>query len=112
VREHEFGARPHYVSSKTGDTIDDFLDQMTTTFKGISTHLIPHSYAVILVSSECRIRGTMHDLPARLEEALQGISYSPLTRIKRRIPRTKKSFNPDIGSIESETLMFLRWDGK
>ena len=111
VREREFGAPQHYASSN-GDTIDDFLEQMTATFDGISTHLIRGAYAVVLVSSQCRIRGKIHELPARLEEALRRISYVPLTRIKRRIPRTKKAFNPDIGSIESETLMFLRWDGK
>ena len=111
VREREFGARPHFVSSN-GETIDDFLEQMSQTFEGISTHLVPCSYVTILVSSDCRIRGEVHDLPTRLESALRKISYVPVTRIKRRIPRTKKSFNPDIGSIESETLLFLRWDGK
>jgi hypothetical protein len=111
VREREFGARPHYVSSN-GDTINDFLDQMIATFEGTARHLIDGAYAVILVASECTIRGQVHDLPARLEEALRRISYKPLTQIKRRIPRTKKAFNPDIGSIESETLLFLRWEGK
>jgi DNA modification methylase len=111
VRKHEFGARPHYVSSN-GDTINDFLEQMTATFEGTSKHLIDGAYAVILVASECKIRGQVHDLPARVEEALQRISYKPLTQIRRRIPRTKKAFNPDIGSIESETLLFLRWQGK
>jgi DNA modification methylase len=112
VREREFGARPHYASSSTGDTIDDFLDQMVVTFKGISRHLTDGAHAVIVVSSECRIRGQVHNLPAQLEDALRRISYLPLTQIKRRIPRTKKAFNPDIGSIESETLLFLRWRGK
>jgi site-specific DNA-methyltransferase (cytosine-N4-specific) len=111
VRKREFGARPHYVSSN-GDSINDFLEQMTTTFEGTSRHLINGAYVVILVASECRIRGQVHDLPARLEEALQRISYKPLTQIRRRIPRTRKAFNPDIGSIESETLLFLRWQGK
>jgi len=111
VREREFGARPHY-SSSNGDTIEDFLEQMSATFEGISKHLINGAHAVVLVSSECRIRGAIHNLPARLEEALAQISYIPLTRVKRQIPRTRKAFNPDIGSIESETLLFLRWQGK
>ncbi|HEY2545204.1 MAG TPA: DNA methyltransferase [Candidatus Acidoferrum sp.] len=111
VREREFGARPHYASSK-GDTIEDFLEQMVLTFAGISRHLVDGAHAVIVVASECRIRGKVHDLPTRLEGELQRVSYAPLTRIKRRIPRTRKAFNPDIGSIESETLLFLRWRGK
>jgi hypothetical protein len=110
VREREFGARPHYASSN-GHTVEDFVEQMVVTFGGVSKHLTNGAHVVILVSSQCRIRGTVHNLPVLLEEALQRISYLPLTRIKRRIPRTRKAFNPDIGSIESETLLFLRWHG-
>jgi hypothetical protein len=111
VREREFGARPHF-SSSTGDTIDDFIKQMVATFQGVSKHLIDGAHAAVLVSSECCIRGRVHNLPAELEKGLHEIGYEPLTQIRRRIPRTRKAFNPDIGSIESETLLFLRWNGK
>jgi DNA methylase len=110
VREQEIGARPHY-SCVNGDSIDDFLAQITATFESLSKHLTKGAHAAILVSSECRIRGQKFALPELLEQALLQVSFVPLTRVQRRIPRTRKSFNPDIGSIESETLLFSRWEG-
>jgi site-specific DNA-methyltransferase (cytosine-N4-specific) len=108
VREMEIGARPHYVSSK-GDTIHDFSAQMAAAFIGISKHLVDDAVIAIVVSSDCRIRGGVFDVPALLEQALTKAGYTPLAQVRRTIPRTRKAFNPEIGSIESETLMFMRW---
>lgn len=111
VRRKEIGARPHYVSSK-GDTIHDFSAQMKTAFEGVSKHLVKRAHIVVIVSSDCRIRGEVHDVPSLLEQALEEAGYVPLTRVVRTIPRTRKSFNPAIGSIESETMLFMTWGGK
>jgi len=111
VREVEIGARPHYVSSKKGDTIHDFSAQMATVFNGVSKHLVRGAVVAVIVSSDCRIRGEVFDVPALLEEALADIGYEPLTQVRRTIPRTRKAFNPEIGSIESETLVFMKWQG-
>ena len=110
VRKHEIGARPHYVSSK-GDTVLDFSAQMADAFKGISKHLVRGAYIAAVVSSDCRIRGKVYDVPEALEESLIQIGYESVTRVLRTIPRTRKAFNPKIGSIESETLLFMRWQG-
>jgi hypothetical protein len=110
VRKVEIGARPHYVSSK-GDTIHDFSAQMAVVFSAISKHLVRGALAAVVVSSDCRIRGEVFDVPSLLEASLIRTGYEPLTQVRRRIPRTRKSFNPEIGSIESETLLFMRWPG-
>lgn len=111
VRKQEIGARPHYASSN-GDTIHDFSAQMKVAFEGVSRHLIKGAYISVVVSSDCRIRGEVYDVPMLLERALSQAGYIPLTRVLRTIPRTRKAFNPDIGSIESETILFMRWEGK
>lgn len=111
IRKMEIGARPHYVSSN-GDTIHDFSSQMATAFKGISKHLVDGASIAVVISSDCRIRGEVFDVPTLLEEALIKTGYKPLTQVRRTIPRTRKAFNPDIGSIESETLIFMRWQGQ
>lgn len=110
VREHEIGARPHYAS-ENGNSIRDFLQEMAAVFRGISKHLTAGAYVAVLISSKCRIRGQVFDLPTLLENTLADVSYVPLTRMQRTIPRTRKAFNPEIGSIESETLLFMRWSG-
>jgi SAM-dependent methyltransferase len=110
VRKVEIGARPHYVSSK-GDTIHDFSEQMAAVFGSLSKHLVQGAPIAVVVSSDCRIRGEVFDVPVLLEEALTRTGYEPLTQVRRRIPRTRKAFNPEIGSIESETLLFMRWPG-
>lgn len=110
VRRHEIGARPHYVSSK-GDTVHDYSAQMADAFRGISKHLISGAYIAAVVSSDCRIRGKVHDVPVLLEESLIQTGYEPVARVLRTIPRARKAFNPKIGSIESETLLFMRWQG-
>ncbi len=111
VREHEIGARPHY-SCNNGESIEDFLSQMATVFEGISKHLIDNAAIAVVIGSECRIRGGVFDVPTALDRTLVDIGYDPLTSVQRRIPRTRKAFNPEIGSIESETLLFMRWRRK
>jgi len=108
VRQLEIGARPHYVSAK-GDTVHDFSEQMATAFQGISRHLVSGATIAIVVSSDCRIRGEVFAVPDSLEAALRKIGYESLTKLRRTIPRTRKAFNPEIGSIESETLLFMSW---
>ncbi|MGI9101042.1 MAG: DNA methyltransferase [Terriglobales bacterium] len=108
VRGSEIGARPHYVSPN-GDTLHDFATEMAAAFVGVAKHLINDAVVAIVVSSQCKIRGEVLDVPTMLENALVEIGYAPLARVTRTIPRTRKAFNPDIGSIESETLLVMRW---
>jgi SAM-dependent methyltransferase len=110
VREKELGARPHY-SGPNGHSIERFICEMQDVFVGISKHLIPNAKVALLVSSESRIRGEVFPLPRLLDIAFSDIGYKSLTEVERQIPRTRKTFNPDIGSIESETLMFFEWSG-
>jgi site-specific DNA-methyltransferase (cytosine-N4-specific) len=110
VRKQEIGARPHYVSSK-GDTVHDFSAQMADAFKAISKHLVRGAHVAVVISSDCKIRGEVYDVPGVLEESLIQTGYEAVARVLRTIPRIRKAFNPKIGSIESETLLFMRWQG-
>ncbi len=108
VRTREIGARPHY-SGQSGKSIDTFLGDMTEAFRGIRHHLVPRAYVVIIIGSRCQIRKTVHDVPPLLAEALKSSGYNLLARIERKIPRSRKVFNPEIGSIDSEAVMLFEW---
>jgi len=108
VREKEIGARPHY-SGPRGDSIETFLGDIRECFRGISVHLADEAYVALLIGSTCRIRKTVFALPTLLSSALTREGYEFVMALERKIPRTRKAFNPVIGSIESETLLILRW---
>ena len=109
VREKEIGARPHY-SGPNGMDIEHFVGDIAECFRGISTHLIDEAHIALLVSSKCTIRKAVFDLPPLLKEALEAEGYTFLGCSERTIPRTRKAFNPSIGSIDSEVMLFFQWD--
>lgn len=110
VREKEIGARPHY-SKPNGKSIDDYTSDLVQCFEGVKTHLVPNAHIFIVVGTFCKIRGTIFNTAKILQKSLNEIGYSTVAEATRSIPSNRKTFNPVIGSTESETLMLFRWGG-
>jgi site-specific DNA-methyltransferase (cytosine-N4-specific) len=109
VREKEIGARPHY-SGPRGLGVDTFVADVARCFQGISKHLTRGAQTVLIIGTQCRIRKTVFNVPELLKRALQAIGYTLEGSTERQIPRKRKVFNPEIGSIERETLLFFSWN--
>lgn len=109
VREKEIGARPHY-SGPRGRSIEAFLGDIAESFRGVFTHLVRGAYVALIIGSKCTIRKTVFDLPTLVKQTLERLGYRCLGCTERSIPRTRKAFNPSIGSIESEALLIFRWE--
>lgn len=106
ARRDEMGARPHY-SKKNGLTADDFANNMSQCFRAFSA-LLPHGrYACFLIGNS-RIRGTYVDNAALLVNVASEHGFLLRAKLPRRIPSSRKSFNPSIGSIKTEKLLIFQ----
>ena len=107
VRGAEIGARPHYFR-RNPETPDDFRRQMSHCFGLFREATLP-SALVCMVIGRSVIRGEVVDNAELLRCAAGENGFQHLASATREIPRTRKSFNPVHGNINSETiLVFLR----
>ena len=110
VREVEIGARPHYFKKDHQDE-SDFEDQMGKCFKLLSKVMLPRAKACFLVGRSI-IHGRVIDNAKILERAAQRNGFAVEELIERRIPTTRKAFNPSNSKINQEQLMVFSLEGK
>lgn len=103
VRSAEIGARPKYHGSNPEDETD-FEAQMERVFGLIATVMHDRGVACFVVGRSI-IRGRVIDNAALLQRAAAQHGLHRVGIIARKIPRTRKSFNPVHGSIEEEQLV-------
>lgn len=103
VRQREIGARPHYFKTCPQDE-HDFERQMDSVFRLIARVLASDGYVCFLVGRSI-IRGRRIDNVALLQRAATGHGLVIAGKVSRTIPRHRKTFNPDHGSIEDESLV-------
>ena len=107
VREAEIGARPHYFK-RNPQTPDDFRRQMSHCFGLFRRVTLPNAL-VCMVIGRSIIKGEVIDNAALVHSAAESHGFSLEASAKRRIPSTRKSFNPKHGTITSEAvLVFVR----
>ena len=106
VRTAEIGARPNYFR-RNPETPDDFRRQMTHCFGLFREVTLPHAL-VCMVIGRSIIRGEVIDNASLLRSAADEHGFRHLASATRRIPTTKKAFNPVHGTINAETLLVFR----
>jgi site-specific DNA-methyltransferase (cytosine-N4-specific) len=107
VREREIGARPHYFR-KNHQTAADFERQMGKLF-GLLGSVTTKTAPLCFVISDSIIHGQRVDNRALMSRAAETAGYSLSEASVRRIPYTRKAFNPAVSPRNSEhVLVFER----
>ena len=107
VRRTEIGARPNYFR-KNPATPEDFQRQMSSCFALFRKVTLSLSLVCIVIGRSM-IRGKIIDNAEILRSAARHHGFHAIAAASRRIPTTRKSFNPAHGAIDSETiLVFLK----
>ncbi len=109
VKEREIGARPHYFKKNHQDE-HDFERQMSKCFEVLSHIMLPDSKACFLVGRSI-IHGRVIDNTAILRRAANEHGFTLMDIIERKIPATRKAFNPANSKISSEHVMVFSFRG-
>jgi len=103
VRQHEIGARPHYFKSKPQDE-KDFENQMSSVFLLLSQVMLPDAKACFLVGRSI-IHGRLVDNVALMERAGSSKGFRVEGLVERKIPNSRKTFNPTLSNFNKEHLV-------
>lgn len=106
VKRSEIGARPHYHGSNP-QTEDDFLLQMERSFKLFNELLVFGGKACFVVGRSI-IQGREIDNAKLLERAATANGFDLMGSASRKIPTTRKAFNPKHGRIEEESVLVFQ----
>jgi site-specific DNA-methyltransferase (cytosine-N4-specific) len=107
VRQAEIGARPHFFK-KNHHTPLDFERQMATVFRLLSAIMPSGAVACFLVATS-KIHGAIVDNAALLRQASAPNGFAELATIQRKVPVSRKTFNPaNARTIEESLLVFAR----
>ena len=106
VRNAEIGARPHYFR-RNPETPEDFRRQMSHCFGLFRQVTLPHAVVCMIIGRSV-IRGEVIDNAELLRSAADERGFQHLASAARRIPATRKAFNPSHGKINTETVMIFR----
>ena len=109
VRAAEIGARPHYFK-KNRQTEADFERQMSRCFGLLGQVMRLGSFACFLVGRSI-IHGQRIDNVALLERAALPHGFLKVGAVERKIPQTRKAFNPTHSKINDETIIIFRLEG-
>ena len=105
VRTAEIGARPHYFRRNPA-TPNDFRKQMSHCFSLFRKVTLPLALVCIVIGRSI-IKGEVIDNAALLNSAAAEHGFQHLASTTRRIPTTKKAFNPTHGTINDETILIF-----
>ena len=107
VRSAEIGARPNYFKRNPA-TADDFRKQMAHCFELFREVTLPRAVICVVVGRSI-IRGKVINNAALLKAAADEHNFQDVASATRKIPSTRKAFNPTHGTINTETiLVFVR----
>lgn len=106
-KREEIGSHRKYSAKQNGATAGTFLSEMTTVLRAVSATLRPSALCVLVVGDSI-VRGEVIRNDCLVRKAGEAASLRHLVTLRRRIHAGKKSFNPTIGSIREEHLVFFR----
>lgn len=106
VRTAEIGARPHYFR-RNPESPEDFRRQMSHCFGLFREVTLSHALVCIVIGRSI-IRGKVIDNAALIRSAANEHGFLHIASTTRRIPTTKKAFNPVHSTINAETLLVFR----
>ena len=104
----EIGSHRKYSSKGPNRaTCDTFRQELGTIFQQLR-NLLSHAAYVCLVIGDSKIDGRRIDNADLIAQAGVSNGYREVARMDRAIASTRKSLNPRIGGIETETILILR----
>ena len=106
VRNAEIGARPNYFR-RNPETPADFRRQMAHCFGLFRQVTLPHA-VICMVIGRSIIKGKVIDNAELLRSAAGEHGFQHLASATRRIPPTRKAFNPAHGTINAESVLVFR----
>ena len=106
VRSAEIGARPHYFK-RNPETPDDFRRKMSHCFGLFRQVTLPDALVCMIIGRSI-IKGKIIDNAKLLCAAAAEHDFRHLASTTRRIPTTRKAFNPVHGTINTEALLVFQ----
>lgn len=107
-KHEEIGSHRKYsAKGDKGATAQTFLDEMTDVLHGVAQMLKPGKLCVLVVGDSI-IRGAKIDNAAITCAAGQAAGLRHVLTLNREILSGRKAFNPVIGKIRQEHIVFLR----
>ncbi len=106
VRKAEIGARPNYFR-KNPEKPADFHRQMGHCFGLFHQVTLPNAMVCMIIGRSV-IKGEFIDNSELIRSAADEYGFQHLASATRRIPKTRKAFNPTHGSINTETLLVFQ----
>ena len=107
VKAAEIGARAHFFKSNPATDVD-FEIQMRQVFGLLSRVMKPQAYACFLIGRSV-IHGKTIDNAALLEQAAAPNGFRRVAKVERKIPQTRKSFNPAVSTINQESVVIFQF---
>ena len=106
LKKKEIGSHANY-SKKNAFTEKNFIDDMTKAFFEISRVLKKNKYFCIVIGDSI-LKGKKIKNNVLLKDLSKQTPFRFVFELLRRIQLTKKSFNPKIGNIKNEHIVFFR----
>jgi len=107
-KREEIGSHRKYsAKGESGATAQTFHAEMIAVLRGMEQMLRPTAFCVFVVGDSI-IRGEKIDNAAIIRDAGQAVGLRHLVTLNRTIHSGKKAFNPVIGNIKQEHIVFLR----
>lgn len=107
-KQEEIGSHRKYsAKGDKGATADTFRAEMEAVLRGVERILVPAGLCVMIVG-DSTVRGEKIDNAALIQRAGTTVGLNHLVTLDREIHSGKKAFNPAIGNIKREHLVFLR----
>lgn len=107
-KREEIGSHRKYSSkSKNAATVETFREEFTSILRWLSVTLKKGGYACFVVG-DSTLRGERIGNADLISKAGVGAGFREVSRLKRTMQSSKKSFNPAIGKIKSEDILILQ----
>ena len=107
-KAEEIGSHRKYsAKGEKGANANTFRNEMTDVLCGVVQMLKPSKICVFVVGDSI-IRGEKIDNAEIIRSAGKNVGFRHLVTLNRNIHSGRKAFNPSVGSIKQEHLVFLR----
>jgi site-specific DNA-methyltransferase (cytosine-N4-specific) len=106
-KREEIGSHRKYSAKHNGATAVTFLSEMTEVLRGVAATLKPSALCVLVVGDSI-VRGEVVRNDGIIQAAGEAAGLRHLVTLQRNIHSGRKAFNPGIGKIRHEHLIFFR----
>lgn len=107
-KKEEIGSHRKYGrSGPNGANEETFRSEMAAILQWLRKHLRQSGHACFVVGSST-IKGRLVDNADLISRAAEEVGFTAVERIQRNLQDTRKSFNPAIGKIKTESILILQ----